>query len=160
MKLSEIVAELKSMKETLTGYLSDKTKATESAVAGFQSKLTALESGTAKELETATNALVEAKTTISNANAATEKAQGEVNALGGKLKAACAALKLEIKDGATNAEMIDALSNGVASTLAKLNVSAANIPNPAPTTASGKPAGKKMSLDEEIAARKQAAATK
>lgn len=146
MKLSDIVAELKSLKDSFAGFVGDKTTA---AFTGLQSKVSAIEASVSNELATATTALTEAKTTITNANAATERAQGEVNALGGQLRAACLSLKLDIKDGATSAEMITALSNGVSATLAKLNVDASGIPAGKPTSSAddkGKPSLKGRDL--------------
>ena len=132
MKLSEIVASLKELKETVSGFISDKTKATTDALAGFSAKLTALETGAVAEVTQKTSDLATAQTTIGSLTGNLEKAQGEVNAIGGALKAACSAMKLEIKDGATSLEMISAMQSGVTGTLAKLQVHAADIPAAAP----------------------------
>src|SRR5579872_405125 len=63
--------------------------------------------------------LATSKASISSLTANLEKEQGEVNASGGALKAACTALNLEIKAGATSLEIISALQGAVSATLAK-----------------------------------------
>lgn len=134
MKLSEIVAEIKSLKETITSFIGDKTKATSEALGGFSAKLTNLESGAIAELSAKTGDLATAQERSVSLTTQLEKAQSEVNTLGGLLKSACAAMKLDIKEGASSADMISAMQGGVASTLAKLNVPNGAVP-------AGKPAG-------------------
>ncbi len=80
------------------------------------------------QLSQANSDLAESRKNVSTLTANLEKSQGEVNAIGGALNAACTSLNLEIKDGATSAEMISALKNGVSGTLAKLNVEPGKIP--------------------------------
>lgn len=128
MKLSEIIASVKELKETVASFIGDKAKATTEALTGFSSKLTALETGAVAELGQKTADLLTAQQTIGTLTTNLEKAQAEVNTLGGSLKTACTALKLEVKADATSGEMITALQAGVSSTLAKLNVDPAKVP--------------------------------
>jgi chromosome segregation ATPase len=92
--------------------------------------------------ETISEELTQAKADLATANAALETAQGEVNAAGTALKSACSSLKLKLKDGATSAEMITALQDSVASTLAKLNVPPSAIPAAKPAATASEAAGK------------------
>lgn len=137
MKLSEIVASIAELKQTLASFVGDKAKATTEAISGFTSSLAALESGAVAALGQAGTELATAKTTIGTLTANLEKAQGEVNATGGALKSACSALKLDIKEGATSADMVAALQGGVSATLAKLNIDASKIPGAKASTAPG-----------------------
>jgi hypothetical protein len=134
MKLSEIVAELKSLKDTVASFIGDKTKATAEALTSFSSKLSTLETGMAAELASKTGDLAVANEKVIALSGQLEKAQGEVNALGGSLKTACTELNLSVKEGATSGEMITSLKDGVSSTLAKLNVDSKEIPKGKPAT--------------------------
>lgn len=101
---------------------------------------------------------------IANQTATTEKnradaADKKLSEIGTALKTACAALKLEAKDGATAAEMISAMQSGVSATLARLQVDPGKVPAGKPATGAST-ADKKMSLDEEIKARQAASPTK
>lgn len=159
MKLSEFAAELKALKETIANFIKDKASATDTALSAFSSKLTALENGATQELANKTGELVTANEKLTSIARQLETAQGEISTINSALKSACAALKLEVKDGATAAEMISAVQNGVTSTLAKLQVDSSKVPAGTPTTGAGT-AAKKLSLDEEIKARQAATPTK
>lgn len=161
MKLSEFAAELKSLKETISGFISDKTKATSEALSAFSAKLTAFESGTVAELSQKTSDLTTAQQTIGTTQASLDKSIGEVSAVNAQLKAACTALSLEVKDGATSAEMIAAMQGAVTNTLAKLQVDANKVPAGTATKAGESNTKGKLSLDEQVAAAKaQTTATK
>ena len=159
MKLSEIVAELKSLKETITGFIGDKTKATAESLTQFSSKLTALESGTVAELTTAQNALATANTAKDTAVNEKTNALNQVSAIETALKGACTALSIEVRAGAQGCELVTQLQTAVTSTLAKLQVDPNKVPAGRPTNAGGQEVRKK-SLDEEIKDRQAATATK
>jgi hypothetical protein len=111
------------------------------------------------QLEKANGENEASKLTISTLTASLETAQNQVNAIGGQLKAACIALTLGVKEGASSAEMITALQTGVTSTLAKLQVDAAKVPAGKPANAAGESV-KKKTLDDEIKERNAANPTK
>lgn len=159
MKLSEIVAEVKNLKDTIAGFIKDKASATDAALSAFSAKLTTLETGASAELANKTGELATASEKLTSTAKQLEAAQGEVTAINTALKSACTALKLEVKDGATAAEMIAAMQSGVTSTLAKLQIDPGKVPAGTPTNGAGA-AAKKMSLDEEIKARQAANPTK
>lgn len=96
-----------------------------------------------KQLTQANADLVTAKASVKSLTTQLESAQTDLNGLGGSLKAACGDLKLSVKDGATNADMITALQNGVSSTLAKLNVKQEDIPGGKATTSQQSDTNKK-----------------
>jgi septal ring factor EnvC (AmiA/AmiB activator) len=133
MKLSEIVASVNELKKTVADFIGDKAKATTEALNTFSAKLNSLEIGTVAELTQKTADLATAQQTIATLQKNLETAQTEVNSLGGALQTACAELKLELKENAGSAEMITALKDGVATTLAKLSVPPQNIPAAKPS---------------------------
>lgn len=139
MKLSEIVAGLNELKATVAGFIGDKAKATTEALSAFSAKISTLETGAVTELGQKTADLLTAQATIGTLTAGLEKAQNEVNAIGLALKSACSAFKLDIKEGATSADMVSALQGSVTSTLAKINVPISTIPAPAPAANGGVP---------------------
>ncbi len=155
MKLSEIVASLNSLKETVAGFISDKTKATADSLATFSANLTKLETGAVAGLSAAQTELAAANSNLSTANTQLAASKSETSAIVSQLKASCAALSLTVRPDATAAEMITAMQGAVTSTLGRLQVDAAKVPAGVPTTAAGTSA-KKMSLDEEIKARQAA----
>jgi len=159
MKLSEIVASLTELKNTVAGFISDKTKATAESLSAFSTKLTQLETGAVASLSAAQTDLATAKTNLETANTQLAASKAETAAIVTSLKAACKTLSLTVKDDATAADMITAITAGVTSTLARVQVDAAKIPAGVPTTAAGT-AAKKKSLDEEIKERQAATATK
>lgn len=159
MKLSEIVSSLNSLKDTVAGFISDKTKATAESLATFSANLTKLETGAVASLSTAQTELATSNQNLSTANTQLAASKAETAAIVSQLKASCAALSITTKDDATAAEMITAIQGAVTGTLAKLQVNAAQVPAGVPTTAAGTPA-KKMSMDEEIAARRAENPTK
>lgn len=140
MKLSEIVADIKALKATISNFVSDKAAATATALEAFQAKLTSLDTAITGEITQLSADLATAKQSVSSLT--TEKtevatkldnAQTEVNLVGQQLKVACEALKIDTKDK-TNAQMISALQTSVSDTLAKLHVDPKVVP-------AGKPAG-------------------
>lgn len=157
MKLSEIVASLAELKQTLASFVGDKAKATTEAVSGFSASLATLETGAVTALNQANTDLATAKTTIGTATATADKAVSDLSTTGAALQAACKALSLEVKEGSTHAEMISAMQGAVTATLSKLQVDASKVPGGVPTKAGeSKPAGK-LSLDEQVAASKSGA---
>lgn len=152
MKLSEIVASLTELKNTVAGFIGDKTKATDVSLAAFSANLAKLETGAIASLSAAQTELATA-----NQNLSTSKA--ETAAIVSQLKASCTSLSLSVKDDATAADMITAIQGAVTATLSKLQVNASQVPAGVPTTIAGQPV-KKMSLDQEIAARRAATPAK
>lgn len=146
MKLSEIVASVNELKKTVADFIGDKAKATTEALNTFSSKLNTLEIGAVAELTQKTADLATAQQTIATLQKNLETAQTEVNSLGGALKTACAELKLELQENAGSAEMITALKDGVATTLAKLSVPPQNIPAAKPAAQN---AGEQKALTRE-----------
>lgn len=138
MKLSEIISKLTGHDKALAELSADKSKATDFALASLSAEIAALKSGAVSELTQANSDLATAKASVASLTANLEKAQGEVNALGGNLKTACTSMGLEAKEGATSADMITAIQGGVSTTLAKLNIKSSAIPAAKPATS---PAG-------------------
>lgn len=140
MTLKEIVAKLTGHETAIADLKANKEKQNEAAITFLATEVGQLKTGAVAELAQAQSDLTTAKASVASlttdkntANIAAEKAQGDVNAVGGALKAACEELKLELKADATSLDMVFALKGGVSSTLAKLNISARDIPTPKPT---------------------------
>jgi hypothetical protein len=147
MKLSEIVASLTELKQTVASFIGDKAKATGEALTAFSLKLSTLETGAVAELTQKSADLITAQQTIGTLTGQLEKAQGEVNTLGGSLKSACTDLNLNVGEAATSAEMVTALKDGVSATLAKMNVNPKNIPAAKATTTQSGDEAKKSRAD-------------
>ena len=106
----------------------DKTTATDSALTALASEISTLKTSTISLLEKAETDLTAEKEVSKAAIANTAKAQGDVAGIMAALKSACESMKLAIKENATAADMILAMSDGVSTTLAKLNIKAETIP--------------------------------
>lgn len=131
-KLEAALTEIKSLIKGITE---------SSVLTTVNGKLAELESAISGELTAAKNTITEITGKLTEANTALEKAQGEANAFGAKVKALTekidgqvTALKLECKEGATEEEKFVAIVGAVNAAIEKTGVDLAKLP--------GTPAGK------------------
>ena len=124
MKLTEISAAITELKATVSGWVTNKEKATTEAIAAFQAKLTAVETGAAAELAIAQSELASARTAL-------EAEQARMAPITAVLDGAVTALKLDVPLNSVPTAKIAALQAAVATTLAKLNVQPGTVPAPA-----------------------------
>ncbi len=162
MKLSELVATVTELKNTLASFIGDKTKATSEALTAFSGKLTALETSAAAELNQKTADLTTAQASITSITSERDNAQNALTAIGTQLKTACTALSLEVKEGATSTDMVSSLQTAVTATLAKLQVDPSKVPAAVPNKNGESPkSSAKKTLDEQVAeAKNKTVATK
>ncbi len=146
MKLSEIVAELKALKDTVAGFIGDKAKATAEALTNFQTSLAALEATVTGQLTQLAADLATARQTIGTEQTKLEKAQNEANSFGGTLAAvttqlneAVTALKLDVPADAPPSDKIKAILGAVNAGLAKTGVDITTLPAAPAQTRAGKP---------------------
>lgn len=142
-----ILAEFKSLKEKLTGFLADQSKATSMSLSELSSKMSFLESGAVAQVETEQASNKDLSGKMAKANEDLSAATGQLNEIKATLAAAASALKLDVRAEASPVELITAMQGAVSTTLAKLNVPLNSIPAPKPTD-NNQPKGKVMSLKE------------
>lgn len=154
MKLSEILAELKTLKETLASFVGDKAKATAEALSTLTGKLTALETGAAAALakseadrETAEKKTREMEGQLETAQKETTRLGALLKETGEKLDAFLASVKTTVKEGATLPEKAALATKALTTVLAAQGIKAENLPAAEPND-SGKTA---KSLSEQAA---------
>lgn len=143
-----LLAEFKALKDRVSAFLTDQSKATLASLTELSTKLTNLEAGALAQLEAAQTSVKDLTAKLGDATAGLTAANGELGSIKAALGSALTALKLEVKADASPADMIAALQGGVAGTLAKLNVPAGSIPAGKPQDKSQDGGFKSMSLSD------------
>jgi len=128
MRLSDIVAELKSLRDTVAGLLSDKTKATAEVLTQFSEKLTALDGAVNGDLAQANSDLTTARATIqklgedmAGVNAKLSAAEANVTALIGEKTELAGKLTKAEKESATCRESLSAIEEKLSSAVLAAN---------------------------------------
>jgi hypothetical protein len=143
-----ILAEFKALKEKVAGFLADQTKATLANITDLSYKLSLLESGALAQLESAQASVQDLTAMLTQETANLSAATDQITSIKTALTAAASALKLDLKADATPVETITALQGAVTTTLARLNISAHDIPAPKPQDNNRPAGGKTLSLAE------------
>lgn len=146
MKLTEFASKILGLEKSIAGLTADKAKATEATLISLAGDVAALKTGAISDLEKTQSDYLACQGRESTATNALAKVVED-------LKAACTAMKLEIKEGATALDMVSAMQASVSTTLARLQVPLDKIPAAAPAAkADDKPKTTLTGLDRMAAA--------
>ena len=132
-----ILAEFKSLKDKVSVFLSDQSKATTASIADLSSRLSLLESGAVAKIESLEGTISALNVKLTSAETNLSAATGQLTETRNSLTAAATALKLDLKADTSPQEAITAIQGAVTTTLAKLNVPANQIPLPPAKTQPG-----------------------